>query len=323
MDTAAWCQWFAENEACGSSPQYERLANVVAESDELLEWLLLLPGSRQQPNLLFASVRFLGGATDTVDGFVDFVRSSFDELEVTMLARSTQTNEVARCAAFLPLLADLDAELALIEVGASAGLCLFPDLYAYSYDGEQIGNSDLVIDVETANTVPVPQRLPTVAWRAGLDLNPLSVSDDEDLAWLRACVWPEHTERRQRLDLAATIVATDPPRIDQGDLCDATLNLIDEAPREAIKVVFHSAVLAYVDEASRLDFAATMRSLVDDRSDVVWLSNEGPSVIAGIEAADLIVEPPGNAQFHLGRDGTELIAVTDPHGRWLRWMPPC
>ena len=95
-----------------------------------------------------------------------------------------------------------------------------------------------------------------------------------------------------------------------------------EAPRDAIKVVFHSAVLAYVDEASRLDFAATMRSLVDNRSDVVWLSNEGPSVITGIEAADPIVEPPGNAQFHLGRDGTELIALTDPHGRWLRWMPP-
>jgi hypothetical protein len=46
---------------------------VVAESDELLEWLLLLPGAKRQPNLLFASVRFLGGATDTVDGFVDFI----------------------------------------------------------------------------------------------------------------------------------------------------------------------------------------------------------------------------------------------------------
>ena len=322
MDTAAWYRWFAENEARGSSPQYEHLANVVADSHELLERLSLLPGAKRQPNLLFASVRFLGGATDTVDGFVEFIRSNSDELEATMLARSTQTNEVARCAAFLPLLADLDAELALIEVGASAGLCLFPDRYAYSYDGEQIGDSALEIAVETANTVPVPQRLPTVAWRAGLDLNPLSVSDDEDLAWLRACIWAEHAERRRRLDLAARIVATDPPRIDQGDLRDATLNLIDEAPRDAIKVVFHSAVLAYVDEASRLDFAVTMRNLVNNRSDVVWLSNEGPSVIAGIEAADRIVEPPGNAQFHLGRDGTELIAVTDPHGQWLRWMPP-
>jgi len=256
-----------------------------------------------------------------VEGFVDFVRSNSDDLEATMLARSTQTNEVARCAAFLPVLADLDAELALIEVGASAGLCLFPDRYAYSYDGERVGDSALEIEVETAGTVPLPKCLPTVAWRAGLDLNPLSVSDDEDLAWLRACIWPEHVERRQRLDLAATIVAQDPPRIDHGDLRDATLNLIDEAPREAIKVVFHSAVLAYIDEASRLDFASTMRSLVDNRSDVVWLSNEGPSVVAGIEAADPSVHPPGNAQFHLGRDGTELMAVTDPHGRWLRWMP--
>jgi len=322
MDTAAWYRWFAEIEARGSSPQYERLANAVAESNELLERLSLLPETKRQPNLLFASVRFLGGPTDAVEGFVEFIRSNSDELEATMRTRSTKTNEVARCAAFLPLLADLKGEIALIEVGASAGLCLFPDLYAYSYDGEQIGDSALEIAVETAHTVPPPQRLPTVAWRAGLDLNPLSVSDDEDLAWLRACIWPEHNERRQRLDLAATIVATDPPRIDQGDLRSATLNLIDEAPRDATKVVFHSAVLAYVDEPSRLDFATTMRSLVNSRSDVVWLSNEGPSVIAGIEAADPIAEPPGHAQFHLGRDGTELIAVTDPHGGWLRWMPP-
>lgn len=322
MDTAAWYRWFAENEARGSSPQYERLASAVAESDELIEQLSLLPGAKRQPNLLFASVRFLGGPTDTVERFVDFVRSNSDELAATMLARSTQTNEVARCAAFLPLLADLDAELALIEVGASAGLCLFPDHYAYSYDGERVGESPLEIKVDTATTVPVPQRLPTVAWRAGLDLNPLSVTDDEDLAWLRACIWPEHTERRQHLDLAATIAAQDPPRIDQGDLRDATLNLIEEAPRNAIKVVFHSAVLAYVDEASRLDFATTMRNLVEHRSDVVWLSNEGPAVVAGIDAADASVPPPGNAQFHLGRNGTELIAVTDPHGQWLRWMPP-
>ena len=65
-----------------------------------------------------------------------------------------------------------------------------------------------------------------------------------------------------------------------------------------------------------------MRRLVQDRSDVVWLSNEGPSVVAGIDTTDTeTVQPPGGAQFHLGRNGTELIALTDPHGRWLRWMP--
>lgn len=322
MDTAAWYRWFAENEARGSSPQYERLAEAVADNDELLEWLARLPGAKRQPNLLFASVRILGGATGSVEDFVAFVRSNSDQLAATMNARSTQTNEVARCAAFLPLLAEMDGDVALIEVGASAGLCLFPDRYAYRYDGSKLGHSPLEINVDTAGTIRAPQRLPTVSWRAGLDLNPLDVANDEDLAWLRACIWPEHDERRRRLDLAATIVARDPPLVTRGDLRDATLTLIDAAPRTATKVVFHSAVLAYVDEVSRHDFAATMQRLIDDRSDVVWLSCEGPSVVAGIEMTDAATgEFPDGAQFHLGRNGTELIAVTDPHGQWIRWMP--
>ena len=52
------------------------------------------------------------------------------EVEAVMLERRTQTNEPARCALLLPLLAALPQPLALLEVGASAGLCLLPDRYA-------------------------------------------------------------------------------------------------------------------------------------------------------------------------------------------------
>ena len=45
-------------------------------------------------------------------------------LAEVMLARRTQTNEPARCATLLPALALLPPPLALIEVGASAGLIL-------------------------------------------------------------------------------------------------------------------------------------------------------------------------------------------------------
>ena len=52
-----------------------------------------------------------------------------------MLTRRTQTNEPARCATLLPALAQLPEPLALIEVGASAGLTLLFDRYSYEYAG--------------------------------------------------------------------------------------------------------------------------------------------------------------------------------------------
>ena len=55
-------------------------------------------------------------------------------MRATVLARATQTNEAGRCAVLLPFLAELPQPLALLEVGASAGLCLLPDRYSYRYD---------------------------------------------------------------------------------------------------------------------------------------------------------------------------------------------
>jgi hypothetical protein len=64
-----------------------------------------------------------------------------DEILVVLLARRTQTNEPARCATLLPLLATLPQPLALLEVGASAGLCLLADRYAYDFDGHRVAPS--------------------------------------------------------------------------------------------------------------------------------------------------------------------------------------
>jgi hypothetical protein len=45
----------------------------------------------------------------------DFIQSNSDEFDAMMTARAGQTNEVTRCAEFLPLLADLDTEIALLD----------------------------------------------------------------------------------------------------------------------------------------------------------------------------------------------------------------
>src|SRR6266567_66998 len=98
-----------------------------------------------------------------------------------MLSRTTQTNEPARCAVMLPLLAQLPQPLALLEVGASAGLCLLPDRYGYDYDGYTLGSGPPVLKTHVENDPPLPNHLPEIVWRAGLDLDPIDVTDDDQI----------------------------------------------------------------------------------------------------------------------------------------------
>lgn len=218
VDAAERFRLFAEHEARGRSPSYERIARAVAADPGLLGLIEELPPAKRQPNLLLAACRLLGAPTD-VDGFLDFVQARWPGVREVVLEQSTQTNESARCAMLLPVLAALPQPLALIEVGASAGLCLYPDRYDYLFDRGRGGvtsvgpGSAVRLRVAAHGDVPVPAALPTVVWRAGLDLHPLDVTRDDDLAWLTACIWPEHEERRQRLLAAARIARADPPHL--------------------------------------------------------------------------------------------------------------
>src|SRR4029453_17082131 len=124
---------FAADEAHGVSPHYERLAQDIAASADVLRFLIDLPPPRRQPNLLLGAATLIAGRPPDIASLTKMVARRADALRATMLARTTQTNEPARCAVLLPLLAALPEPLALVEVGASAGLCLLPDRYGYDY----------------------------------------------------------------------------------------------------------------------------------------------------------------------------------------------
>ena len=313
---AGWYRWVAEFEAAGSSPTYERWARGIAADQEVLRLIAELPSMKQQPHLLFAACRLLDPVVDGWPAFRSLVVDRWAEVSATARSHAVQTNETARCAAFLPLLAAIPGPIALIEVGASAGLCLFPDRYRYRYgDQPAVGpDSPVQIDVRCSGPVPVPASMPDIVWRAGIDLHPLDVRDDADVAWLDACVWPEHHERRARLHAAIGIVAEEPPRIEAGDLVEGIEPMLRHVPAGATPVVIHSAVLAYLPKERRLEFALYLAG----RDDVVWLSNELPEVVPGLPAPPTV--PDGAAvHFVVGVDG-EVAAVTDPHGTWLHWV---
>lgn len=308
---------FATVEADGISPLYAALARAVADDRSVLRFLADLPPAKQQPNLLFAAFRRVAG---TPDGPVDFLaelerRSS--EVRQVLLARANQLNEPGRCGVLLPLLATIPGPLSLIEVGASAGLCLIPDRYRYRWrrdDGTEhrLGDGDPEIIVSIDGPVPLPDRLPDIVWRAGLDLAPVDPTDPAERDWLLTLVWPEHRQRAERLRSALDRLATDPPRIAAGDLRTGLADLVAEAPPDTTVVVQHSAVLAYLpspDDVAR--FATTV-----DRLGVRWIANEAPGLF-----------PDRTAPFidRIGRDFALLldgvpVAAAGPHGQSLRWF---
>jgi hypothetical protein len=303
-------------EARGRSPQYEELATAIAADKTVLAFLTSLPKVKRQPNLLFAAACYLLGDYADIGSLRGLLATRRRELAATMLRRRTQTNEAARCATLLPALARLPQPLALIEVGASAGLTLLPDRYSYRYspgDHRVTGTDPAapVLDCEARGPVPLPDRVPDVAWRAGLDINPLDVTSDDDVRWLHCLVWPGETGRRERLDAALRVARRDPPAVHQGDLLAGLPDLARRAPAHATLVVFHSAVLAYITASDRERFATIVRGL-----DAVWLSNEGPGVLPGTG----ITDDREHDGFVLIQDGTTPLACTDGHGTWLDWL---
>ena len=310
---------FARHEARGRSPAYQALAEAVAGDAAVLRFLGTLPPEKRQPNLLFAAARYLLGAPADITRLRDLARRNAAGLSGLMLARRTQTNEPARCATLLPALAQLTPPLALIEVGASAGLTLLVDRYSYDYAGHRIAGQDPqapTLRCALRGPVPLPAQPPVIAWRAGLDLSPLDVCRDDDVRWLSCLVWPGEGDREQRLAAAIATARRDPPAVHRGDLLTDLPALAARAPAGATLVVYHSAVLAYVAPGLRQRFADTVRGVAD-----VWLSNEGPGVVPGLPPVPGLAGPDEGDPFVLARDGRTPLALADGHGTWLRWLP--
>ncbi|HSN11726.1 MAG TPA: DUF2332 domain-containing protein [Propionibacteriaceae bacterium] len=312
-------EWFA-SEAEPSSPAWARVSRQVAATPSIAALLDSLPPAARQPNLFLASIKRLGGPLDADPSLPDWVRRHWPTIEQLVTTRFTQTNEVGRCAVLAPLLASLPQPLALVEVGMSAGLGLFPDLYGYRWlldDGTVVtGGPPSEVTIECRVTGDgLPLAVPRVAWRAGIDRNPLDPSDREDSAWLRALVWPGESAREERLAAALRTVAEQDALRVAGDITDALPAVVAAAPRGTTVVVVHSATLAYLPRERRekhLDLVS--------RLGVHWISNEGPKVVPVVrDALPTGFTDDPRPSFVLALDGRPLARVGS-HGQWLEWL---
>jgi len=303
---------FARLEAAGRSPTYAALATAVADAPDVLAYLSTLPPEKRQPNLLFAAARHITADIPTINTLRALVTMQAATLTQIMLTRRTQTNEPARCATLLPALASIPGPLAIIEVGASAGLCLHLNRYSYEYGTHHLHGTDPDAPTMSCRVIggSPPLTMPNIVWAAGIDLNPLDPTDPDDQSWLQCLVWPDQPQRATRLRAALNVAARHPIPVHTGDLVEQLPSLLQQAPPGATVVVFHSAVLAYLDPGRRAEFADLMETL-----DAMWIANEAPGIVADNAM------PYDTAAFVLTVNRTP-VAHTDPHGAWIDWHGP-
>jgi hypothetical protein len=343
---------------------YAAICRGVAVQADVLDLIAQAPLAQRRPNLLLAAVHFLllSGVDHPLAAYYDTVRPpagegggpSLEDLPAVfrrfclehrqellelIATRSTQTNEVGRCAGLLPALATIAAgypgePLALLDLGTSAGLNLGFDHYAYAYrqaDGAVLSagdpTSEVLLECRVGTTLAdlPPLALPPVADRVGVDLSPIHPQDDGEARWLLACLWPDNLVRfnRVRGALAVARASEDRARLVQGDIIedlDAVAATIDAS---SPLVVFHSWVAAYLTEARQRDLVAAVRALGSGRR-VHHVYAEAPFETPGLPTPDCPVPNPkanvATALVHIGPEGVPARwADMHPHGSSLRW----
>lgn len=337
-------------ECDGISPLYAFLAAQMAQDQTLLTMALACRPEQPPGNLFLGAVHYLllqmpdqplaayypsltpmplpvAEAFPTFKAFCLDHRLALEEILATYLV---QTNEIRRCSYLLPAFAHIAKRtnhqgiaepLALLELGASAGLNLLWDHYSYQYQHEESGSIQeagvpdspvlLRCTLRGKGLPTLPATLPPVAWRMGLDLNPLALRDTQHYRWLQALIWPEHQDRVALLADAHLIYQQHPPTLRRGDLTADLVAVLAEMPAYATPVIFHTHVFNQVVNEAREQVAQQLAAFASERT-LYRLGND--------------VTPPALQHFPLtlqiyenGQVTTHHLADVDGHGRWLQW----
>ncbi len=306
------------------------------------------------PNLLFAAVHLLlsgepgkGGplafhypglaepsapATDAFSAFRRFCLTNADAIAAIIGSRSVNTNEVGRCAVLRIGYAEVARMLpagrfALVEIGASAGLNLFWDYYRYEY--ELLPTHAPVITGDAASPVRIGCAIRGTAWppllrddpfaervvrRVAVELEPIGLDNPEDVAWLRALVWPEQHGRASRLDHAIAVARAARHRLSfsmrRGDGMALLPTIAAELPDGETLCVVHSFTLNQFSSDARLALDGALGDIAAKRA-VLRLGLEWERRSAPVLSLTEYGGSGGNR-----RD----LARCDAHGSWVEWL---
>ena len=242
-----------------------------------------------------------------------------DDRLLAWLDKVPQTNEVGRSSVLMSGLLTVAAAtglpLALFELGASAGLNLRLDDYAYRLGGVDFGAADAPLTLTPQWQGPPPPAADVrIVARRGIDLSPIDVRDAASRERLLTYVWPDQPERIARLAAALAAAAADPPVIDTGDAA-AWVEARVAPVAGRCGVVLHSIAFQYFPSTTQARIAAHLAAQgaqATAAAPLAWLRYEfeDPGASAG-PTLRLTLWPSGEDR---------LLAHAHPHGASVRWL---
>jgi hypothetical protein len=240
------------------------------------------------------------------------------------LESAPQTNEARRAIALMPgflhLAAQFGLPLALLELGASAGLNQVWDRFHYVTPDWTWGPANGPrIDTEWRGAPPHVEQQPIVWSRRACDLRPIDLEDETARARLKSYVWPDQTDRLERLDGAVAEARAVGVKVEPADAADWVAERLQTLTPGATTVVFHSVFYQYPPHEKRIAIAEAIEEAgarASPDAPLAWLRYEPEPILIDAPASlrfivDLITWP--------GRE-RRLIASTDGHARSVQYM---
>ena len=341
------------------------LFEAIAVHDDLLDRLAALPSDRLPALLASAAISFLvrrdhpaplagyfpepGAAQPPFDdrffpAFRAFCTARLDDIAKVCHSRRYQMNEVARCTQVaLGITAASTGSagpVALVDLGAGAGLGLQVDRYQYRIGTATYGPDEaaLTLACEARGPIPPPAvRLPPVSLRIGVDLHPLALADPAARAWLLACAPPE-ASALSRLAAATDIARRHPAAMVAGDAVDVLPRVLARIPPQQRIIVVDAYTAVFLPPERRAELAGVLAEAARDRP-VAWLSLDPlvPLGPAGRDSVQGLPLPPalirdyqrggvfavlGARTFDGASDHGHLLARAHPSGEWIEWLTP-
>jgi hypothetical protein len=329
------------------SPLYDHLSKQMEQDPDIMALEALVQRHQPCPIAFFAAVKSLllrDGthalanyypyftptplpANEAYPAFRLFCLSHQQELRAMLPTFRLQTNEITRCANWLPALELVSRwggrkAISLVELGCSAGLNLLVDHYRYRYrvatrsDNELcIGGGSVEIRCTLADLIPpLPMRMPTITQRIGIDLFPLNINEEADVRILLGAIWPEERQRYAILE-AAIDQAQQLPSVSilQGDAATLLPDIIEQIPQEQTACIIHSYALRQGDPSALPRVEAVLKEASTERT-IYQISLEIEKDEWKAPRLELFMYRGGDLFF------SGLLATCEVHGNAMKWL---